>query len=576
MIRGDARASAEERLAVYSFMYRSRLVEALESQFPRLARLLGAEAFAALTADYVADRPSRHPSLRELGRALPGWLAAQRPDAPALAALAALEWARADVYDLADEPAMTLDAPRAFPPDRFGELPLELIAAHRFVEVDARDRGVVGRARSERGRSAGALSASLEAGPGATLLVWRQEIAVYHRAVDPEERAALALVSAGSRFGVICDALSAAHGDEAAAARAFAWLSTWISDGLLTESDGRMTVSDRARPRAECGQMPYNRQHHGVIRRHRAVGLEWTPRRSASRVAARKGVARRLAACSSFSWRLARPRPAPASCSPPRAGRSLGDAIHDRAAGGGAGRRGRGEATGRHPGDHSVRGAGAHVRGCAPQPAPLPSGLQDPDRARRRAVGQPEQRLVPLVRGQADVARPHRRAGRPHVHARSQDHRDERHVGRGRGGLQRSADGARAAAGRGGGRRRRGGDRAGPSARRCSRRGRRTGFSSAGRCRCRRRGWRSTSRWECTSTTWCGGVPPSRRRSPSRTTGPTSRTRAGRSRRCPRRSRASRPTRPCPGTSPTRPVPPGRRWRRRTPTSSTARSANPT
>ena len=153
LIHGDARASAEERLAVYSFMYGARLVEALASQFPRLAHLLGAEAFADLTAEYVAERPSRHPSLRELGRALPGWLAAQRPDAPALASLAALEWARADVYDLADEPAMTLDAPRAFPSERFGELPLKLIAAHRFVAVDWRDRGVVGRARAKRGRS---------------------------------------------------------------------------------------------------------------------------------------------------------------------------------------------------------------------------------------------------------------------------------------------------------------------------------------------------------------------------------------------------------------------------------------
>ena len=78
--------------------------------------------------------------------------------------------------------------------------------------------------------------ASPEADPHATLLVWRQEIAVYHRAVDSEERAALALVSAGSRFGAICDLLSAAHGDEAAAAQAFAWLSTWISDGLLVSA----------------------------------------------------------------------------------------------------------------------------------------------------------------------------------------------------------------------------------------------------------------------------------------------------------------------------------------------------
>jgi hypothetical protein len=235
LIRGDARASAEERLAIYSFMYDSRLVEALESQFPRLGRLLGAEALADLTAGYVADHPSRRPSLRELGRALPAWLAAQHVDEPALAALAALEWARADIYDLADEPAMTLDAPRAFPPDRFGQLPLKLIGAHRFVDVDPATEALWDGLAPSAATPPNLLPTSLTAGPAATLLVWRQEIAVYHRAVDPEERAALALVSAGSCFGVICDALSAAHGDAAAAARAFAWLSTWISDGLLIQ-----------------------------------------------------------------------------------------------------------------------------------------------------------------------------------------------------------------------------------------------------------------------------------------------------------------------------------------------------
>jgi hypothetical protein len=235
LIRGDARASAEERLSVYSFMYRSRLVEALESQFPRLGRLLGADAFADLCADYAADRPSRHPSLRELGRALPAWLAARRPGQPALAALAALEWARADVHDLADETAMTLEAPRAFPPERFGELPLALIAAHRFVEVDRGTEALWDGLAPNAGEMPGVLPASAEAGPGETLLVWRPEIAVYHRVVDPEERSALALVSAGRRFGVLCEALCAAHGDEAAVARAFAWLSTWIADGLLTE-----------------------------------------------------------------------------------------------------------------------------------------------------------------------------------------------------------------------------------------------------------------------------------------------------------------------------------------------------
>jgi hypothetical protein len=234
-VHGDGRGSAEQRLAIYSFMYRSRLVEALESQFPRLARLVGADGFDELTAAYVADRPSRHPSLRELGRALPDWLAAQRPDEPALAALAALEWARADVYDLADEPAMTLQAPRAFPPERFGELPLRLISGHRFVEVDGGTEALWDGLAATLAGPPPELRGPCEAVPDATLLVWRQELAVYHRAVDPEERAALDVVAAGCEFGVICDRLSAAHGEEAAAGRAFGWLSTWIADGLLAD-----------------------------------------------------------------------------------------------------------------------------------------------------------------------------------------------------------------------------------------------------------------------------------------------------------------------------------------------------
>src|SRR5438552_11615450 len=52
LVVSDARASAHERVQVYAYMYRARIAEALESQFPRLARLLGADAFAALAFAY--------------------------------------------------------------------------------------------------------------------------------------------------------------------------------------------------------------------------------------------------------------------------------------------------------------------------------------------------------------------------------------------------------------------------------------------------------------------------------------------------------------------------------------------
>jgi len=38
-----------------------------------------------------------------------------------------------------------------------------------------------------------------------TLLVWRQDVAVYHRPVDPDEEVLLAMVAARARFDAVCE-----------------------------------------------------------------------------------------------------------------------------------------------------------------------------------------------------------------------------------------------------------------------------------------------------------------------------------------------------------------------------------
>ena len=66
-----------------------------------------------------------------------------------------------------------------------------------------------------------------------SVLVWREGTTVFHRLVDDNERAALALASHGTEFGVICESLLATNGEEAAVAQAYGWLSTWLADGLI-------------------------------------------------------------------------------------------------------------------------------------------------------------------------------------------------------------------------------------------------------------------------------------------------------------------------------------------------------
>lgn len=225
LIVGDDRASAARRLHVYEHMYRARLVEALEAEFPRLARLLGAEELRALTLAYVAEHPSRHPSLRFLGQYLPAWLDRQ-PGDPVRPALARLEWARADVFDEVDQPTLTRDRLQANSASDFATLPLRLVAASRFIAVgeaalDAWDD------------PEGARRSAIGPGSPRRVVVWRQGIAVYHRALDADEATALLDVAAGTTLGVLCDALATSRPPEAAAALAFGWLSSWLDDGLL-------------------------------------------------------------------------------------------------------------------------------------------------------------------------------------------------------------------------------------------------------------------------------------------------------------------------------------------------------
>jgi hypothetical protein len=228
----DGRGDAEDRLQVYATMYRLRVAEALESQFPRVARDLGPEAFGEAAVAFVADVPSRHPSLRWIGRGFPAWLA-NRGDRADLVPLARLEWARADVFDLADQPVLTVDGLRGLPPEAFAGLPLRLIDAHRFVDAGADALALWARLRDDAAaddREGGAQ------GAGGGALVWRQDVAVYHRGLDADERAALESMAVGTTFGLVCERLAAGRTDEEAATRAFGWLSTWALDGLLAAS----------------------------------------------------------------------------------------------------------------------------------------------------------------------------------------------------------------------------------------------------------------------------------------------------------------------------------------------------
>jgi hypothetical protein len=115
-----------------------------------------------------------------------------------------------------------VQALRELPPERFAELPLRLIDAHRFVDLDAAALALWDPAGGPGDVSGG-------------VLVWRQDVTVTHRALDARERGALDAVARGTSFGAICEQLADGRSDTEAAAQAFSWLSTWAADGALVD-----------------------------------------------------------------------------------------------------------------------------------------------------------------------------------------------------------------------------------------------------------------------------------------------------------------------------------------------------
>ncbi|HVU51515.1 MAG TPA: DNA-binding domain-containing protein [Polyangia bacterium] len=236
IIAGDARASAVERLDVYANMYFFRILDVLRADYPKLVAVLGDGAFHDLATDYLQAHPSRHPSLRFVGAALPGFVAAHAAAArrPWLGELAALEWARVDVFDRADADVLGRDALAGLGPEEFADLRLVPVPACALVPaafaVEDPWRAV------EAGSSP---EAPGRAGDGHAILVWRRGLVVHHRAVEGGERRALDLLLAGTTFGALCAALGEALGSDAAAAELAArCLGQWLADELLA---GRLT-----------------------------------------------------------------------------------------------------------------------------------------------------------------------------------------------------------------------------------------------------------------------------------------------------------------------------------------------
>lgn len=223
LVMSDARLDASDRLGIYANMYFLRLRDVLAQQFPVLRGFVEADHFHNLAVDYLAACRPAHPSLRNLGSRLPGFVAthALAESRPWLAEVALLEWTLIDLFDGADASVLALEDVRELGGEAFAELPLAPIPCLRLVPV------------RHRIDACWAEPPEPPVSEPTTILVWRPALEVEHRPVEEEEAALLRTLMLGTTPAQLCERMAEQRSEDDAATEAFGLLARWISAGLI-------------------------------------------------------------------------------------------------------------------------------------------------------------------------------------------------------------------------------------------------------------------------------------------------------------------------------------------------------
>ena len=239
---------AARRVRIYADMWRARLLEALREEFPAVAACLGAARFEALGDAYLRAHPSAHHDIGRLGRSLAAFLRRHpEPRRPDLADLAALEWARSEVFFAGRAAPVGREALAALAPAEQPRARLRLVPALRLLALGHDPCGAW--RRLTEGKKPG----RRVPGP-CRLAVWRagDGPAVVHARLADEEGAALEAALAGAPLAEVCAPFAARQDAARAAFRAIgSWLDEgWVAGVATGPSPGGGAGRGRREPRA--------------------------------------------------------------------------------------------------------------------------------------------------------------------------------------------------------------------------------------------------------------------------------------------------------------------------------------
>jgi len=229
-VHGTGAADAATRMNVYADGYVLRLLEALETDYPGLKAIAGAEHFEALGRAFIAAHPSPYRNLRWYGDRLAAFLASAPAwcDRPELADMARFEWAMATSFDAPDASALGREELARI---AAADWPRVVFEVHPAVQrVDLGSNAPAAWSAQARGEALPLLRPDPQ--PAAWLLT-RRQLQVRYRAMAPQEAGAFDRLAGGAPFCDWCGELAECVGEADAAPRAVEYLNQWLAEGAL-------------------------------------------------------------------------------------------------------------------------------------------------------------------------------------------------------------------------------------------------------------------------------------------------------------------------------------------------------
>jgi hypothetical protein len=229
-VLGTGAADAATRMDVYAEGYALRLLEALETDYPGLKAIAGAQDFEALGRAFIAACPSTLRNLRWYGGRLAQFLETSPAwsDRPELADMARFEWAMGLSFDALDAACLSREALTGVSADKWPRLSFIVHPAVQRVELKTN----VTRAWAAQSRGEELPPLRGESTP-TTWLLTRRRLQVRFRAMTAEEASAFDRVAARASFAQWCGGLRDVVGEDQAAERAVEFLNQWLADGAL-------------------------------------------------------------------------------------------------------------------------------------------------------------------------------------------------------------------------------------------------------------------------------------------------------------------------------------------------------